>query len=99
MEVGPLNIDRDQLEEICEIAERAVRSYVLSKVSPQRIASLDVAVDVEKEDQLVVTIDVSLELSPLLKDYDVQNLVNEAVEHALSSVEERLRASKCGLKK
>jgi hypothetical protein len=85
----------EQVEELCAIAEKAAREYVTSKVPSKRIETLNISVEAEGTKPVTVTIDVDVVLSPLMKDFDVENLVEEAVKEAFASVDKYLRALKC----
>jgi hypothetical protein len=89
----------EQVEELCEGAEQAARDYVLSKVSSSRVAVLDVTVDAEGTKPVTVNVDVTVVLSPLMKNFDVESLTNEATKRALAHIEEYLRELKCKSKK
>lgn len=81
----------EQVADLCEGAELAAREYVLSKVSTSRIVTLDVVVNAEGTKPLTVEVDVTVELSPLMKDFDVETLTNEATKRAFTYIEEHLR--------
>lgn len=85
----------EQVEELCAIAEKAAREYVTSKVPSKRIETLNISVEAEGTKPVTVTIDVDVVLSPLMKDFDVESLVEEAVKEAFASVDKYLRALKC----
>ncbi len=89
----------EQVEELCELAEQAAREYVLSKVSTSRIVTLDVAVDAEGTKPVTVNVDVTVVLSPLMKDFDVESLTKEATKQAFVHIEEYLRELECKSKK
>ncbi len=89
----------EQMEELCSIAEKAAREYILSKVPPKRVETLNISVEMEGEKQLTLTVDVELILSPLMRDYNVQELADEAVKEAFASAEKYLRELKCHLQK
>ena len=89
----------EQVEELCEGAEQAARKYVLSKVSNSRIASLDVTVDAQGTKPITVNVDVSVVLSPIMKNFDVESLTKEATKQAFAHIEEYLRELKCKSKK
>jgi hypothetical protein len=89
----------EQVEELCAIAEKAAREYVTSKVPSKRIETLNISVETEGTKPVTVTIDVDVVLSPLMKDFDVESLVEEAVKEAFASVDKYLRALKCHSKK
>jgi len=89
----------EQVEELCELAEQAAREYVLSKVSTSRIVSLDVAVDAEGTKPVTVNVDVTVVLSPIMKDFDVESLTKEATKQAFAHIEEYLRELECKSKK
>ncbi len=87
------------MEELCEIAEKAAREQILTKVPLQRIIDLNVTVDIEGSKPVTVNVDVEITLSPLMKDYDVQRLVDEAKDRAFAAVEKYLRELACKSKK
>jgi len=94
-EVDAPELSQDQVEEVCEIAEKTAREYILSKVPLHRISSFDITVEAEGTKPLTLTVDIEIELSPLMKNYDAQKLVEEATKEAFKSVEKRLRELKC----
>jgi len=94
-ELGIPELTSKQIEEFCSIAEKAAREYVLSKVSVKRIKALNISAETEGTKPITLTVEVDVSLSPLMKDFDVQKLVNEAVKEAFASAEEYLRELKC----
>jgi hypothetical protein len=89
----------EQVAELCEKAEQAARDHVLSKVTTSRIATLDVTVDAEGTKPITANVDVTVVLSPLMKDFDVEALTKEATKRAFAHIEEYLRELKCKSKK
>jgi hypothetical protein len=85
----------EQIEELCLVAEEAARKYVTSKVPLKRIEALNISIEAEGAKPMTLTVDVDVTLSPLMKDFDVQKLVNEAVKEAFASVEKYLRNMPC----
>jgi hypothetical protein len=98
-EIGIPELTLEQVAELCERAEQAARDYVLSKVSISRIVALDVSVSAEGTKPVTATVDVTVVLSPLMKDFDVEALTKEATKRAFNSIEEYLRELKCKSKK
>jgi hypothetical protein len=94
-ELGIPELTSEQVEKLCAIAENAAREYVTSKVPLKRIETLNISVEADGTKPLTVTIDVDIVLSPLMKNSDVQKLVEEAVKEAFASVEKYLRALTC----
>jgi len=94
-ELGIPTLTIEQVETLCGIAEEAARKYILSKVPPRRISALDITVDTEGVKPVTVNVEINLELSPLMKSYDVEKLVKEAINSALKSVENYLRELTC----
>ena len=85
----------EQIEELCVIAEESAREYVLSKVSSKGIETLDISVEAEGTKPVRLTVDIDVVLSPLVNDFDIRKLVDEAVKEAFMSVEKYLRELKC----
>ncbi|MEM3626718.1 MAG: DUF3194 domain-containing protein [Candidatus Bathyarchaeia archaeon] len=85
----------EQIEELCMVAEEAARRYALSKVSSKKVETLNISVEAEGEKVLTLTVDVGIILSPLMKDFDVQSLVDGAVKEAFAAAEKHMRELKC----
>ena len=98
-ETGISKLTLEQVAELCEGAEQAARKYVLSKVSTSRIVTLDVSVDAEGTKPVTVDVDVNVILSPIMNDFDVKSLAEEATKQAFVYIEEYLRELKCKSKK
>ena len=99
MEIGIPELKSEQVEELCSIVEKTARQYVLSKVSSKRIEALNISVETEGTKPVRLTVDVDVSLSPLMKKFDVQKLVDEAIKEAFTSAENYLRELKCHSKK
>ena len=91
VEIGITELTLEQVAELCERAEQAARDYILSKVSTSRIVILDVTVDAEGTKPLTANVDVTVVLTPLMKDFDVEALTKEATKRAFAHIEEYLR--------
>jgi len=94
-ELGIPELTSEQIEELCAIAEEAAREYVLSKIPSKRIDTLNVSVEAEGTKPVNLTVDIDIALSPLMKDFDVQKLVDEAVKEAFTSAKKYLRELTC----
>jgi len=94
-EIGIPKLTPEQVEELCEIAEKAARKYILSKIPAKQISTLNITVDTEGTKPVTVNIDVELDLLPKMKSYDVKKLANEATEQAFASIEKQLRKIAC----
>lgn len=95
--IPPLN--SRQVEELCEVAEKTARNYVLSKVPSRKISTLNITVEIQGRKPITVNVDVEITLSPLMKNYDVTKLTKEATKKAFVSVEKYLRELACNFKK
>ena len=98
-DIGLPELTPEHVEELCSKAEEAAREYVLSKVPPKRVETLNISVETEGGKPLTLTVDVEIVLSPLMQEYDVQRLADEAVKEAFKSAEKYLRELKCRLQK
>lgn len=94
-EIGIPELSMEQIENICQIAEENVRNFILSKVPLRRISSFDVIIEIEGAKPIAVNVEINLELSPLMKGYDVEELVKEASRQAFLSVEKYLKGLTC----
>jgi len=98
-ELGLPELTSEQIEELCSIAEEAAREYVLSKVPSKRIETLNISVEAEGTKPVMLTVEIDIALSPLMKDFDAQKLVDEAVAEAFTYAKKYLRELKCHSKK
>jgi len=93
--LGIPELTSEQIEELCLIAEKAAREHVLSKVPSKKIETLDISAEAEGARPVALRIDVAVTLSPSMKSFDVQKLVDEAVREAFTSAEKHLRETAC----
>lgn len=87
------------MEELCAAAEEAARKYVLSKLPSKVIKMLNVSAEAEGTKPLTLSVEVDIRLTKLMKDYNAQDLVDEAVKEAFRAAEKYLRELKCHLQK
>ena len=97
--IGIPLLNSRQIEELCELAEKTAREYVLSKVPSRRISTLNVTVEIQGRKPITVNVDVEITLSPLMKNYDVAKLAKEATQKSFISVEKYLKELTCNFKK
>jgi hypothetical protein len=93
-ELGLPDLTTEQIEALCSTVEDAARKHILSKVPLKMVDNLNVSVEVEGAKPLNVTVEVDLELSPKMKGFDAEALVNDAVKQALEASEIYLRKLK-----
>lgn len=98
-ELGIPELSSEQIENLCSIVEKTAREYILAKVSSKRIETLNVSVETEGAKPMKLTVDVDISLSPLMKNFNVQKLADEAVIKAFNSAESYLRELACHSKK
>lgn len=55
----------EQVEELCSIAEKRAREYVLSRIPSREISALNISVDAEGLKPISVDIDVDIKSSDL----------------------------------
>jgi len=99
VEIGIPELKSEQVEELCSIVEKTARQYVISKVSQKRIEALNISVETEGTKPVRLTVDIDVSLSPIMKKFNVQKLVDEATKEAFASAENYLRELKCHSKK
>lgn len=79
----------EEIEQICEAAQEAARSHLLSKVSLKQISDIDVTVEAVGDKPLVVSVDVAIELES--GNQDVEPIVDEATDMAFVAAETKAR--------
>jgi len=94
-EIGIPELTPEQLAKLCEIGEKAARQHALSKVSSRQISALDISIDTEGTKPVTVNIDVEINLSPLMKNFNAEKLAKEATEKAFASIKEYLSELAC----
>jgi hypothetical protein len=88
--LGTCTLTSKQIEKLCPIVEEAARKYILSKIPSKKIETLDIFVEPEGARPLTLGVDVAVTLSPSMKNFDVQELVDKAVEIAFTSAKKHL---------
>jgi len=84
------------MEEICEIAESSARRFLLSKIPSNRLRDIDFSIDVEGEIPLNVEMELRVTLTrtharEVLSKFNLEELVDEALNRAFEAVESYLR--------
>ncbi len=97
-DIGIPELTENQMQILSETAEKTARGYILSKVPKRKISKLDITVETAGVKPLTISVDIDLELSPLMKKINEKKLANEAVEKALEAVEKYLRELSCRFK-
>ncbi|MEM1514568.1 MAG: DUF3194 domain-containing protein [Candidatus Bathyarchaeia archaeon] len=85
----------EELEGICEAAEEAVRRYIFSRVKREYVSVLFISVYLEGLDTLNVNVEVEIELSPLYKKLNIQEIADGSVKAAFEVIEKYLRKIRC----
>jgi hypothetical protein len=93
-ELGFPDLTTEQTETLCSTAEDAARKYILSKVTFKMVEKLDISVEVEGTKPVNITVEIDLVLSPKMRSFDAEALVNEAVKEAHGASENYLRKLK-----
>ena len=93
--MGLPELTSEQRAKLCEIAEKAARAHIQSKVPSNKISNLDITIDTEGTKPVTVSVDVGITLSRNVRYPDVERLVNEASKEAFASVELYLRTIAC----
>jgi hypothetical protein len=90
-ELGIPDLTTEQIEMLCATAENAARKHILSKVSSKMVEKLNISVEADGTKPVNITVEIDLELSPKMKDFDADKLVTEAVKEAHKTSENYLR--------
>ena len=93
-ELGVPDLTTGQIETLCSYAEDAARKHILSKVPFKLVEKLDISAEAEGVKPLNITVEIDLVLSPKVKSFDAETLVNEAVKEAHQASENYLRKLK-----
>ena len=93
-ELGLPDLTTEQIETLCEIAEKTARKHILSKVRSKLVDNLDISVEAEGTKPLNLNIEINLVLSPKTTNLNADTLVNEALKEALEASDNYLRKLK-----
>lgn len=94
-ELGLEELSDKQIEELCLNAEEAARKHILFKVSSKNIETLNITAEAEGTKPVSVKVEVNVELSTFLRDFNVKELADEAVKAAFASAKHYLRKLAC----
>ncbi|MEM2342301.1 MAG: DUF3194 domain-containing protein [Candidatus Bathyarchaeia archaeon] len=84
------DLSYEEIEKICEIAEDAARKYIMSKVPSEYISDLSVSVDVESMETLNVDIEIEIELSPIYRKANAEEIAKDSLKAAFDAIERYL---------
>jgi hypothetical protein len=93
-ELGIPDLTTKQIEMLCATAENAARKHILSKVPAKMVEKLNISVEADGTKPVNVTVEIDLHLSPKMKNFDADTLVNEALKEAHKISENYLRKLK-----
>jgi hypothetical protein len=93
-ELGFPDLTTEQTETLCSTAEAAARKHILSKVPFKMVEKLNISVEAEGTKPVNIAVEIDLVLSPKMKQFDAETLVNEAVKEAHEASENYLRKLK-----
>ena len=94
-EIGIAELTDDQLEELCQIGERAAKAYIHSRVHEKRISRLDITIEAEGGKPVTVNVEIEVGLSAPIEDVDIYQVAKEAAEKALEETNKYLRELSC----
>lgn len=94
VDLGIPELTTEQTELLCQTAEEAAKTFILSKVSAKVLDRLDIAVEVAGTKPVDVTVEINLLLAKSVKGVDAEALVKDAVEEAYTATEKFLRQLK-----
>lgn len=92
-------LNGQQVEKLCQTAEKSAREYILSRVSSKRIEQMNISVETKGAKPVRLTVEVDIILSPLIINLDTEKLADEAVREAFISAEDYLKELACRSKK
>jgi hypothetical protein len=98
-EIGLRELSLEQKENLCILMEKTARDFINSKIPLSEVQTLNIDVEIDGNMPVTVTVDVELVPSSLIKDYDVEQLVNEATRRSLEAADIRLGEIACKSKK
>jgi hypothetical protein len=93
-ELGLPDLTNAQIEILCAKAETSERKRILSKLPLKMVDKLNISMEAIGEKPVNITVEIDLALSPKMKDFDAEALVNDAVNEALAASESYLRKLK-----
>ena len=93
-ELGIPDLTTEQIETLCSTAENTAKKHILSKVPFKMVEKLNISVEADGTKPMNVTVEIDLALSPKMKDFDADKLVNEAIKEAHKASKNYLRKLK-----
>jgi hypothetical protein len=94
-ELGLPDLTGKQIERVCSIAEEAARKQVLARVPLRKVDALNVSAEAEGTRPLRLTIDIDVQLSSSMSDFNVQQLCDDAIKQAFAAAKEYLKGLTC----
>jgi hypothetical protein len=89
--MGICELTSEQIETLCSTAEDRARKYILSRVPSKMVEKLNISVEAEGAKPVTLTVEIDVVLSPQMKNFNAQKLVDEALKNAFEYSEDYLR--------
>lgn len=93
-ELGIPKLTTKQIEVLCQIAETAVKRYVLSQVSLKLIERLNIIIEAKGDKPITIEIDIDFAMTSIKKSINPEIIAKNAIKEALIASENYLRQLK-----
>lgn len=93
-ELGIPKLTTKQIEVLCQIAETAVKRYVLSQVSLKLIERLNIIIEAKGDKPITIEIDIDFAMATIEKSINPEIIAKNAIKEALIASENYLRQLK-----
>ncbi len=94
-EIAIPNLTSEQVDELCEIAEKAARRHISSKIPLRQISTFSITIDTEGRKPITINVEIELDLLTKTKGNGAKKLANEATHQAFASIEKYLKGIAC----
>ena len=98
-EIGLQELTPEQQEQLCILAEKTAREYILAKIPSRKINTLNITVEIDRKIPTTVNVETEIQLAPTEKNIDINQLAKQATQKALQATDKYLRQTACKSKK
>ena len=98
-EIGLEELTPEQQEQLCILAEKAARDYILSKIPPRKINTLNITIEIEGKRPITINAETEIQLASTKENIDINQLAEQATKKAIKATDEYLRQIVCKSKK
>lgn len=90
IQIGVQKLTSDDLLKLSKFVDETLKEKLLEEIGAENLLDFDITVDLTLNDELQVSVDVNVNVTPLLEDH-IQDIVDNSLEYVFNLFEQKLK--------